>query len=72
MAVCYTLPRNSAAVPEWAAAAATALGAEAETGLEETARGATGAAAETANEDEETARRHKMRARAGSRGSTTR
>ena len=64
-------PRNSAAVPEWAAAAATALGAEAETALEETARDETGAAAETAKGDDETARRHKTLQQDGSRGSTT-
>ena len=65
------LPRSSTAVPEWAAAGATALGAEAETALEETALVETGAAAGTANGDDETARLPKMRRRAGSRGSTT-
>ena len=53
------LPRNSAAVPEWAAAGATARAADLGTALEETARDATGAAAATAKGDEETARLHK-------------
>ena len=53
------LPRNSAAVPEWAAAAATARAAEVETALEETARDATGAAVGTAKDVGETARLHK-------------
>jgi len=66
------LPRNSAAVAEWAAAAATARAAEVETALEETARDETGAAAETAKGDDETARRHKTLQQDGSRGSTTR
>ena len=66
------LPRNSAAVPEWAAAGATARAADLETALEETARDETGAAAETAKGDDETARRHKTLQQDGSRGSTTR
>ena len=66
------LPRNSAAVPEWAAAAATARAAEVETALEETARGETGAAAGTAKDVGETARRHKTHQQDGSRASTTR
>ena len=65
------MPRTSTAVPQWAAAAATARGADLETALEETALVETGAAAETANEDEGTARRHKMPQQDGSRGSTT-
>ena len=58
-------------MPQWAAAAATEVAADLETGLEETARDETGAAAETAKDVGETARLPKMRARAGSRGSTT-
>ena len=52
-------------MPEWAAAGATALGAEVETALEETALVETGAAAGTANGDEETARLPKMRRQDG-------
>ena len=66
------MPRNSAAVPEWAAAAATEVAADLETAPEETARGETGAAAETAREDEGTARRHKMRRQDGFPDNTTR
>ena len=47
-------------MPQWAAAAATEVAADLETGLEETARDETGAAAETAKDAGETARRPKM------------
>ena len=65
------LPRNSAAVPEWAAAGATARAADLETALDETALVETGAAVGTAKGDDETARRPKMPQQDGSRGSTT-
>ena len=65
------LPRNSAAVPEWAAAGATARAADLETALEETALVETAVGVGTANEDDETARRHKTLQQDGSRGSTT-
>ena len=58
-------------MPEWAAAAATARAAEVETALEETARGETGAAAGTAKDVGETARRHKMPQQDGFPDNTT-
>lgn len=66
------VPRNSAAVPQWAAEEETARAADLETALEGTARDATGAAAGTAKGDEGTARLPKMHRQDGSRGSTTR
>ena len=53
------VPRNSAAVPQWAAEEETARGADLETALEETARDATAVEVGTAKGDEETARLHK-------------
>ena len=52
-------------MPEWAAAGATEVAADLETALEETARDETGAAAETAKGDDETARLPKMRRQDG-------
>ena len=65
------LPRNSAAVPEWAAAAATARAADLETALDETALVETGAAAETAKDVGGTARLPKMRRQDGFPDNTT-
>ena len=65
------MPRSSTAVPEWAAAGATARAAEVETALEEIARDATGAAVGTAKDVGETARRHKMPQQDGFPDNTT-